>query len=207
MATPAPPPTPTGTQLPTCTPQNSVLDDFNRANGAVGSNWSGNTSKYDAAGNRLSEAKVLDPLLPAVETAYTYGAARAAPPQHSGGGNLLSGGAYTYTYNTARAASQSAARDNQLTAVSASGSTTGCTRNGLDDRLSQFKNGVTTHYTLDLNAGLTQVLQDGANTYLYGVNRIAQVAETQTGYFLPDASPLAHPQGCGFSQANDRCVR
>ncbi len=46
---------------------------------------------------------------------------------------------------------------------------------------------MTTHYTLDLNAGLTQVLQDGTNSYLYGVNRIAQVSETQTGYFLPDA--------------------
>jgi hypothetical protein len=68
------------------------------------------------------------------------------------------------------------AYSNWLTAVSASGSTTGCTRNGLDDRPSQFKNGVTT-----LSAGLTQVLQDGTNTYLYGVNRIAQVAETQTG--------------------------
>ncbi len=31
------------------------------------------------------------------------------------------------------------------------------------------------------------MLQDGTNTYLYGVNRIAQVSETQTGYFLPDA--------------------
>ena len=66
--------------------------------------------------------------------------------------------------------------------------TTGCTCNGLGDRLSQFKNGVAT-----LNAGLTQVLQDGANTYLYGVNRIAQVAETQTGYFLPDAPPQITP--------------
>jgi hypothetical protein len=45
--------------------------------------------------------------------------------------------------------------------------TIGCTRNGLGDRPSQFKNGVTTHYTLDLNAGLTQVLQDGINKYLY----------------------------------------
>jgi RHS repeat-associated protein len=75
----------------------------------------------------------------------------------------------------------------RLTPLSASGLTIGYTYNGLGDRLSQFKDGVTTHYTLDLNAGLTQVLQDGTNTYLYGVNRIAQVAETQTGYFLPDA--------------------
>ena len=70
---------------------------------------------------------------------------------------------------------------NYLTPLSASGLTTGCTRNELSRRLSQFKNGETI-----LNAGLTQVLQDGANTYLYGVNplrgpcRIAQVAETQT---------------------------
>jgi hypothetical protein len=39
-------------------------------------------------------------------------------------------------------------------------------RINLGRRLSQFKNGVTTQYTLDLNAGLTQALQDGANTYL-----------------------------------------
>jgi len=37
------------------------------------------------------------------------------------------------------------------------------------------------------SAGPTQILQGGMNTFLYGVNREAQVAETQTGYFLPDA--------------------
>jgi YD repeat-containing protein len=46
--------------------------------------------------------------------------------------------------------------------------------NGLGDRLSQTSNSVTTNYTLDLNAGLTQVLGDGTNTYLYGMNRISQ---------------------------------
>ena len=40
---------------------------------------------------------------------------------------------------------------------------------------------------LDINAGLTQVLDDGTNKYLYGNSRIAQIAETQTGYYLPDA--------------------
>jgi len=34
--------------------------------------------------------------------------------------------------------------------------------------------GVTTTYTLDLAAGLTQVLADGTHTYLYGNGRIAQ---------------------------------
>jgi hypothetical protein len=48
--------------------------------------------------------------------------------------------------------------------------------------------GVTTTYTLDLNAGLTQVLADGTNTYLYGAGRIAQNS-TANGkqYFLGDA--------------------
>ncbi len=45
---------------------------------------------------------------------------------------------------------------------------------------------MTTTYQLDLTGGLTQVLADGDQTYLYGVNRIAQVSPTQTGYFLAD---------------------
>ncbi len=53
---------------------------------------------------------------------------------------------------------------------------------GLGDRHQQ--NGV--NYTLDLNTGLTQVLSDGTNTYLYGNGRISQHA-TQTEYFLSDA--------------------
>jgi len=43
-----------------------------------------------------------------------------------------------------------------------------------------------TTYILDLNAGLTQILNDGTNTYLYGVGRIAQV-NTTTEYFMGDA--------------------
>ena len=53
---------------------------------------------------------------------------------------------------------------------------------GLGDRHQQ--NSV--NYTLDLNAGLTQVLSAGTNTYLYGNGRISQHA-TQTEYFLGDA--------------------
>ena len=58
---------------------------------------------------------------------------------------------------------------------------------GLGDRLQQTVNSETTNYTLDLNAGLTQVLDDGTNTYLYGVDRIAQVGGENTDYFLGDA--------------------
>ncbi len=58
--------------------------------------------------------------------------------------------------------------------------------NGLGDRLQQTVDEETTTYVLDLNAGLTQVLDDGTNTYLYGNGRIAQV-NTGTEYFLGDA--------------------
>lgn len=68
------------------------------------------------------------------------------------------------------------------------GSTTyGNIYNGQGDRLRQTVNGVPTTYVLDLNAGLTQVLSDGSNTYLYGTSRIA---EKQTGgwrYYAGDA--------------------
>jgi len=48
-------------------------------------------------------------------------------------------------------------------------------------------NGVTTTFALDLNAGLTQVLSDGTNTYLYGNGRIGQFSEVDSAYFLGDA--------------------
>ena len=54
---------------------------------------------------------------------------------------------------------------------------------GLGDRLTE--NG--TQFVLDLNAGLTQVLQDGTYTYLYGSERFMQQSQTSTGYFLGDA--------------------
>ena len=50
---------------------------------------------------------------------------------------------------------------------------------------SQTANGVPTNYTLDLNAGLTQVLADRSDTYLYGNGRIAQY-QTAMQYFGAD---------------------
>jgi len=40
---------------------------------------------------------------------------------------------------------------------------------------------------MDLNIGLTQALSDGTNTYIYGVDRIAQTQGSTTEYFLEDA--------------------
>ena len=41
--------------------------------------------------------------------------------------------------------------------------------------MQQTVDGETTTYTLDTAIGLTQVLADGENTYLYGLSRIAQL--------------------------------
>ena len=59
--------------------------------------------------------------------------------------------------------------------------------NGLGDRLGQTVNDVTTSYTLDLNTGLTQVLDDGTNIYTYGLGRISQTDNSTAEYFLGDA--------------------
>jgi hypothetical protein len=44
-----------------------------------------------------------------------------------------------------------------------------------------------TDFVMDLNAGLTRVLSNGATTYTYGIGRIAQITGADTEYFLSDA--------------------
>jgi len=76
--------------------------------------------------------------------------------------------------------------ENRLSSITNGGGTSNYYYNGLGDRLFQVVDGVTTHYTLDLNAALTQVLTDSTQTYYYGLSRLAQKATT-TEYFLGDA--------------------
>ena len=78
-------------------------------------------------------------------------------------------------------------RANRLIGVSGVGIAVSYEYNGLGDRLCETANGQTTHYTMDLNAGLTQVLQDGTYTYLYGTGRIAQYSANGPEYYLGDA--------------------
>ncbi|MEW5717854.1 MAG: hypothetical protein AB1817_04440 [Chloroflexota bacterium] len=91
-------------------------------------------------------------------------------------GNLLNDGARAYTYSQA----------NRLKTATQGANTYTYAYNGVGDRLRQTANGATTNYALDLNAGLTQVLADGSNTYLYGNGRIAQY-QTAMQYFGADA--------------------
>ena len=93
-------------------------------------------------------------------------------------GNLIYDGVYTYTYDMA----------NRLVSVN-DGQTILSTYayNGLGDRLLQATSGVTMTYSLDIAAGLAQVLDDGEHLYLYGVGRMAQYSDTETEYFVADA--------------------
>ena len=97
----------------------------------------------------------------------------------SGNGNLFyitpDGTNYLYTPS------------NRLREVSQDGNTYAYQYNALGDRLQQTVNSQTTNYTLALARGLTQVLDDGMHTYLYGNMRIAQQSATSTEYFLTDA--------------------
>ena len=57
----------------------------------------------------------------------------------------------------------------------------------MGDRLRRIIGGATTRYALDLNNSLAQVLSDGSNTYLYGLDRIAQQNILGRQYYLGDA--------------------
>ncbi len=55
------PPTPTNTPLPGVNfPSTVVVDNFNRANGPIGANWSGSTSGYAIAANQLDVGSTQD---------------------------------------------------------------------------------------------------------------------------------------------------
>ena len=139
---------------------------------------------YDAVGNRLTETKcVFWPCPTPITNTYVYDIANRLTSVNGvaytwdNNGNLLNDGVNAYTYDSA----------NRLTSVVGGGNTSTYGYNGLNDRVSQTVNGVTTNYALDLNAGLTQVLADGSNTYLYGAGRIGELQPAGFVYHLGDA--------------------
>ncbi len=77
-------------------------------------------------------------------------------------------------------------RGNRLVEVTRGEASSSYIYNGLGDRVQSAENGVTTTYHLDLAAGLTQVLDDGQHTYLYGNGRIGYSSDDMY-YFLGDA--------------------
>jgi RHS repeat-associated protein len=157
-----------------------VYDPLNRLTEANYSNNDYYHYAYDAVGNRLTQDTFLSGLL--TNTTYVYDDANRLTGVNGvtytwdNNGNLLNDGVNTYAYDSA----------NRLKAVSNQSTVTSYAYNGLNDRLRETVNGDTTTFTMDLNTGLTQALSDGANTYIYGNGRIAQVT-TATEYFLGDA--------------------
>ncbi len=136
---------------------------------------------YDAMGDRLSQESSVNGLPSTVSYRYDTANRLAQVGNNDyvwdNNGNLLEDGVNQYTYDAA----------NRLIALSNQQSAFSFGYNGLGDRLQQTVDEETTNYTLDLNAGLTQVLDDGAVSYLYGLDRIAQVDGSNADYFLGDA--------------------
>ena len=126
-------------------------------NNSVNSQQTTTNYTYDIA-NRLTQAG---------NATYTW----------DNNGNLLNDGVNTYTYDDA----------NRLATVTQGNNSYTYSYNGLGDRLQQTVNSQTTNYALDLNAGLTQVLDDGTNKYTYGLDRISQQHGAAAEYFLGDA--------------------
>ncbi len=116
------------------------------------------TYTYDAVGNRVTQNDN------GTATSYGYDIANRLTSVNGttyswdNNGNLLNDGAQAYSYDQA----------NRLKQVTQGGNTYLFAYNGVGDRLSQTLNGTATRYVLDPGAGLTQVLADGTNTYLYG---------------------------------------
>lgn len=128
--------------------------------------------QYDAVGNVLTKTQTIAGTTATQTYAYDDAnrqtSAAGLTQTVDNNGNLLNDGTLAYTWDGA----------NRMTA---SGSTA-YAYNGLNDRVSVA--GVAQR--LDLNAGLTQVLADGTNTYLYGVGRLGEQQGVAWQYHLAD---------------------
>jgi RHS repeat-associated protein len=135
------------------------------------------TYTYDAVGNRLSQETDLG------SNAYDYDAAHrlievdGTSYTWDDNGNLLSDGERSFTYDHA----------DRLTAVNSPGGAYSFGYDGLGNRYQQTLDAATTTYSLDIAAGLTQVLADGSSASLYGLGRIGEDSSGGWGYHLSDA--------------------
>ncbi len=158
-----------------------TYDSLYRLTDAVYSNGFEFHYTYDAVGNRLTQTTCA-PGVPCGTTHYQYDDANrliavdGVAYTWDDNGNLLNDSASTYGYDT----------QNRLISLTQGGHNYTFSYNGQGDRLTQSVDGATTRYMLDLEAGLTQVLSDGTTAYLYGADRLAQVSDSETDYFLGD---------------------
>ncbi len=132
---------------------------------------------YDSVGNRLTQDTLAGTNTYAYDIANRLTSVDGVPYVWDANGNLLSDGVSTYAYDSA----------NRLSSVSGPQSVSTYAYNGLGDRLQQTVDGIPTNYTIDLNTGLTQVLTDGTNVFLYGVGRIGEQQPEGWAYHQGDA--------------------
>ncbi len=173
-----------------------TYDPFSRLTLADYCNTDDCAYTYDAVGNtQRTGARRLTQVTDLSTTTYTYDIANHLKVARSmttvngvtytwdnnhlkvARGNLTNDGVNTYAYTI----------ENRLSSITNGGETSYYYYNGLGDRLFQLVDGVTTHYMLDMNAALTQVLTDGTQTYLYGLSRLGQKDATTMEFFLGDA--------------------
>jgi RHS repeat-associated protein len=139
---------------------------------------------YDPVGNRLTETTLAGTTNYVYDNANRLASVGGVPYSWSDNGNLLSDGTYTYAYDHA----------SRLTSATWGTLVYAFAYNGLGDRLRQTVAGTPTNYTLDASAslsaglagGLTQVLSDGTNAYLYGNARIGEEQPGGWQYHLGD---------------------
>ena len=117
------------------------------------------TYTYDTVGNRLTKNATAytydnaDEMLTAAGVAYGY----------DNNGNQTGRSNDTFTYD----------HENRLTQSVISGAASSSVYNGDGVRMSHTVGAQTTSYAWDVNAGLPVVLQDGTNTYVYGLDLIS----------------------------------
>jgi RHS repeat-associated protein len=132
---------------------------------------------YDAVGNRLTQDTLAGSNTYAYDIANRLIEVDGVPYAWDDNGNLLDDGLREYAYDHA----------NRLISVEMGADSYGFGYNGLGDRLRQTVNGAAIDHTPDLAAGLTQVLSDGDNAYLYGLTRIGEQQPEGWQYHLGDA--------------------
>jgi RHS repeat-associated protein len=184
LSTVAPRPATSQVLTTTTTVIRYTYDPLQRLTSATYSDGKSFQYEYDAVGNRTVSTQTITSTL---VTSYTYDVANRLTNVNGqaytwdANGNLLSDGSKMYLYNSA----------NQLITITATGLAWSAAYNGDGARLKQTVNGSVMTYTLDLNAGLVQVLahQDvsGMTRYLHGVTRIGEQQPGGWAYHLSDA--------------------
>ncbi|HKY84473.1 MAG TPA: RHS repeat-associated core domain-containing protein [Anaerolineales bacterium] len=145
---------------------------------------------YDAVGNRLTQDTLAGTNTYAYDIANRLGEVDGVPYTWDANGNLLNDGASIYTHNHA----------NRLVNVVQGPDNYEFRYNGLGDRVVQNTPGSGITYTLDLNTGLTQVLADGTNAFLYGTSRIGEEQPGGWQYHVGDALGSVRQLADSFAQ-------